>query len=376
MKIGINATAAFKEQRTGVEEYVFQLLKALVSLPEAAKHKFVLYKDRRDRGTLGFLLPENFRVKEMYSLIAWTQTRLAAEMFLNKPDCLFIPVHILPRFSPKHSVVAIHGLEYEILPEYYPQGFRRYLRRTAKFSTQRAEKVIAVSKSTGKDLVDLYGISPDKITVIHHGLESPLNLSFKKGEGLPYLQKEGLGKLQTRPYLLFLGRVETKKNILGLLEAFKILKKKYRIPHQLVLAGYPGFGHNLIKKKIKEERIEGVVKTGFVSEEEKWPLLSGADAFLFPSFYEGFGLPILEAQAMETPVVAGHGSCMPEIAGQGALFVSPHNPEEIAKETYRILTEPGLKDSLVRAGLENIKRFSWEKCAKETLETLTGESRI
>ncbi len=360
-KIGINATAAFKKRRTGVEEYVYRLLEAVVRLKEAEKQEFVLYKDRRDQSELGFVLPKNFTTKEMYSPVAWTQTRLAAEMVFNRPDVLFIPVHILPPAHPENSIVTIHGLEYEYFPEYYSKLFLRYVRWSTKYAAKHARRIIAVSEATKNDLVSLYGAKPEKIEVIHHGF-----LNREAGAG-------SQNKAQNqKPFLLYLGRIELKKNILGILEAYQILKNRHQISHELILAGSPGFGYEKIKNKISQMAgLKSQIKNlGHVDEQTKWQLLANADAFLFPSFYEGFGLPILEAQSVGTPVIAGNISSMPEIAGAGAILVNPRSPEEIAAGIYRVLNRKEERKLLIERGFANLKRFSWGKCAKETLDVL------
>ncbi len=387
MEIGINAAASIKYPRTGVEEYTYQLIKHLAMLPEARQHRFSLYLHKvnanvaneyvnaankispnppfvkgGDGGIFDFPLPGNFEIKELkWSLPMWTQMRLASEMLFHKPDVLFIPVHILPRFHPQNSVVTIHGLEYEYFPQYYPFWSRNYLRASTKYAVKNARRIIAVSQNTKNDLVKLYGAKPEKIEVVHHGIEI-------KNQKLKTKDINQNSKIK-KPYLLYIGRIELKKNILGILEAYKILKEKYKIPHKLVLAGEPGFGQNKINLKIKNLKLK-IFQPGYISEEEKWRLLSNANVFLFPSFYEGFGLPVLEAQAAGVPVVTSNNSSMPEVAGRQALLVNPKNPEEIAQTIFKLIDDNTLRDKLIQLGFENVKRFSWEECAKETLKVL------
>jgi len=389
MIIGINAAAAIKQLRTGVEEYTYQLIKHLTMLPEAKEHRFFLYvpavvlakadvltSDASSQIYLNgqnkyfdFPLPENFAIKELkWELPMWTQIRLASEMILNKPDVLFIPVHILPIIHPKNSVVTIHGLEYEYFPQYYPLGHRRYLRWSTRYALKHARKIIAVSENTRQDLIKIYGGDANRIEVVHHGFSRFDVIPAKAGirDSGFWLQA---GMTIKKPYLLYLGRIEQKKNIDGILEAYKILKEKYQIPHKLILAGAPGFGYDILKLKIKNLKLE-IEELGYVSEDEKQRLLANADTFLFPSFYEGFGLPVLEAQAAGVPVATSFSSSLPEIAGQGALFVNPKNPAQIAEAAKAIIDDKTLRDKLIQTGRENIKRFSWEKCARKTLGVL------
>lgn len=361
MVIGINAAAAIKQPRTGVEEYVYRLIKHLAVLPEARGHRFFLYLPAEL--AFDFPLPEMFVVKVLKWPwpFLWTQIRLAWEIWRRPPDILFIPVHILPFFSPRKSITTIHGLEYEYFPEYYSFWRRRYLRWGVRSAARRARQIIAISMKTKDDLVKIYGVGRAKIRVVHHGAES--RAGAFDGDA-------------SEPYLLFLGRIESKKNISGLLDAYAILKEKYKIPHKLVLAGAPGYGYKKLKAKISSLKFK-IVETGYVGEREKWRLLAGAEALLFLSFYEGFGLPVLEAQAIGTPVIVSDNSCLSEIAGQGAIFVNPRNSLEIAAAVKRLIDDKVLRDKLIWAGAANVKMFSWEKCARETLAILlsTGDEK-
>ena len=404
MTIGINAAAAIKQPRMGVEEYTYQLIKHLTMLPEAREHRFFLYvpsvknkiplnpllKRGEEEGIFDFPLPENFEIK----ILRWplpflgTQIRLAWELLFRPIDILFIPVHVLPFFSPKNSVVTVHGLEYEYFPQYYSFWRRLYLRWGTKNALKRASKIIAVSESTKNDLIKFYGGKIEKIKVVRHGIRiSDFTPPFIKGGGEGFFKKSPLIPLfKGGKYLLYLGRIEAKKNIQGILEAYKILKEEYKISHQLVLAGAPGFGYSDLKLKIdnllKIVLLDGIpqsgkncklkiIELGYVSEDEKWQLLGNADVFLFPSFYEGFGLPILEAQATSVPVLTSFYSSMPEVAGEGALFVNPQNPAQIAEAIFKIIDDRVLRDRLIKSGWENIKRFSWKTCSRETLKILT-----
>jgi len=337
MRIGINALAAFMEPRTGVEEYTYQLIKHLTKLEEARKHRFLLYNK------------ENLK----WSWPMWTQVRLSAEMALNKPDVLFIPVHVLPLVHPKNSVVTIHGLEYEYYPKMYPKKHLAYLRWSTKYALNKARKIIAVSENTKKDLVELYNGDPNKIKVIHHGVVrySVSNRSVRH-------------RVPNTPYILYIGRLETKKNIQGLVRAFDLLKKRFQVPHQLILAGPKGYGYDKIKLR------NDVIEKGYVSEQEKKKLMQNAAMFVFPTFYEGFGMPILEAQVMGCPVITSNISSMPEVAGQGAVLVEPRDIEEMSQRMYQLIEDNDFKERLINQGYQNVKRFSWQKCAQETLKVI------
>lgn len=371
MNIHVNAFAAFKYPRTGVEEYTHQIIKHLAMLEESRKHRFILYKTQtytEDDGQTLNNLPENFEIKKLsWPLKGWTQIRLSCEMLKNRgdKDILFTPAHVLPFIHPKNSIVTIHGLEYEYYPEMYPFWHRKYLKWSTKYALKHARKIIAASENTKRDLIKLYNGDPKKIEVVHHGVGSDETTNHK-------LETNNY-KLKTinYPYILYIGRIEKKKNIEGIIKAFGILKKQYQISYKLILAGPAGFGYQEIKKYYDTSEYRSKIEMNrYVSKEEKWGLLKNADVFLFPSFYEGFGFPVLEAQRAGAPVVASNASSFPEILRDSALLVSPQNPEEIAEAIYSVISNKNLRENLIQKGYENIKRFGWEKCARETLRIL------
>ena len=360
MTIGINADAAFKKPRTGVEEYTYQLIKHLTMLEESKRHRFVLYSsEQRIANNEQYNLSGNFKLKELrWFGPTWTQIRLAGEMVINKPDVLFIPVHVLPLVHPQNSVVTIHGLEYEYYPNMYPWRHLKYLRWSTKYALKNARKIIAVSENTKKDLVEMYGAKPEKIKVIYHGVENKFSI-FSSQFSI------------SKPFILYIGRIETKKNVQGLIEAFNLLKEKYKVPHKLILIGPEGYGYENSKFKIQNSKFrKDIIEKGYVSEEEKWQLLQEANMFVLPSFYEGFGMPILEAQANGCPVITSNISSMTEVAGKGAILIEPKNIEQIAQAIYKVISDEQLKNDLINRGYENVKRFSWCKCAQKTLQVL------
>lgn len=376
MLIGINASAALKENPTGVEEYVFQLIKHLAVIPESRAHRFVLYLNPRLKSNrLKELeaLPENFELKFLSFLFLWTQIRLAWEMISAQIDVLLIPAHILPFVHPKKSVVALHGLEYEYFPELYPFWHRLYLRASTKYALKNASKIIAVSENTKKDLVRIYRGDSDKIFVAYHGIarsQSTVEIEIAALSASGRIARSD--RDVHNDHILYVGRIELKKNILGIIESYNLLRQKNpQILNKLILAGGKGFGWEKIINATNDSVFKNdIVLKGYVSEEEKNNLLKSSAVFIFPSFYEGFGLPVLEAQAAGVPVIASNNSCLPEVAGSGAVFVDPKNSVEITKALGKVLGSEELRQNLIHAGLENVKRFSWEKCARKTLKVL------
>jgi glycosyltransferase involved in cell wall biosynthesis len=354
MKIGIDASRAFQKNKTGIEEYSYQVIRHLGN--HLVGHQVFLYLDHRvnKKEYVDFDLPQDWKIKFLKAPIFWTQARLSLEMIFYPVDVLFVPAHTVPLIHPRNTIVTIHGLEYEFCPQAYDFWGRLYMRWSIRNSCRWAKQVVAVSENTKSDLMKLYDVPENKIGVIYEGYEN----------------KNAYSKLKYK-ILLFVGRLEERKNICGIVEAFGILKKKYNIDHKLVLAGKLGYGKENIKNKIENCKYKkDIILPGYIPDKEKFELLENADVFLFPTFYEGFGLPILEAQSAGTPVVTSNISSMPEVAGDGAALVDPEDANAIAEAVNKLISDESYKNDIIEKGLENVKRFSWEKCAKEISEIL------
>ncbi|MCK9378580.1 MAG: glycosyltransferase family 4 protein [Candidatus Moranbacteria bacterium] len=378
MKIGIDGSRAFLEKRTGIEEYSYQVIKHLRDKLES--HQVVLYIRKNQK--VDFDLPENWKIKKLWFPYFTAQIRFSFEFLFYPVDVLFVPAHVVPPIHPKKTVVVVHGLEYEFFPQVYSRWARLYMPFVIKNSCRWALKIISVSENTKKDLMKLYGVAEQKIDVVYEGYD--FNFQFPISNFQSISNDKIFNLKNKNKYLLFVGRLEERKNILGIIEAFEILKEKYQIPHKLVLAGMSGYGYDKIKFKIQNSKFKAdILETGYISDEEKFELMRKVDVFLFPTFYEGFGIPVLEAQSVGTPVVAGNNSSIPEVVSvkrgsvelegqKSALLVDVNNAEEIAETTYKLISDNDLREKIIQMGLENVKRFSWEKCASEIAKILKG----
>ncbi|MEI6588075.1 MAG: glycosyltransferase family 1 protein [Candidatus Moraniibacteriota bacterium] len=359
MKIGIDGSRAFLKQRTGVEEYSYQVIRQLRT--RLKEHRVILYL----RGTqkVDFSVPKNWQIKKIRFPRLWTQIGLSMELFLHPIDVLFVPAHTVPVFHPKKTVVTIHGLEYEIMPEAYSSFERFYMRFSIKNSCRWATKIICVSKNTKRDLMNLYEVSEDKINIVHEGYED------KTGE-LDW--EDGREVEEMKPYLFFMGRLEKRKNISGIIEAFGLFKKKTNAKHKLVLGGKFGFGEAEIRECIeRSEYRKDIVVLGYVKDVKKWQLFKNAAVFLFPTLYEGFGLPVLEAQSQGVPVITSNTSSLPEVTNGSAYLVDPTEPEMISEAMIALSQNEKMARDMIKKGYENIKRFSWKNCADLIATVLT-----
>jgi glycosyltransferase involved in cell wall biosynthesis len=382
MLIGLDASRAFLKNRTGIEEYSYQTIKHLTKYLGNSQVVLYIRKNQESRiKNQEFPLPEKWEVKVIKFPYLWTQLGLSLELLLHPVDVLFVPAHTVPFIHPDNTLVTIHGLEYEFCPKAYSWWERFYMRVSIKNSCRWAKTIIAVSENTKKDLISLYGIAEDKIRIIYEGYDNsnsefPIS-NFESKNNLEFSNSkiESKFKIQNSKFLLFIGRLEERKNICGIISAFETLKEKYNISHKLILAGSQGYGYEKIKSQISKSKNQAdIILTGFVSKEEKWDLIKNADVFLFTTQYEGFGLPILEAQSQNVPVVASNNSSIPEVANGSAVLVDPNNNEEIVWAAYNLISDKDLRDDIIKKGQENVKRFSWEKCASEIAELLIDEN--
>jgi glycosyltransferase involved in cell wall biosynthesis len=365
MLIGIEAERANNPQKTGVEHYAKQLILHLAEIDQA--NSYILYLRTPPQDWLK-KLPANFKLKVIPFPIFWTQLRISLEMLMHPVDVLFIPASALPLLHPKKSVVTIHDLAWKFYPDSFTWFSRNFLEWSTGFAVKNAAKVIAVSESTKKDIIKFYKVDARNITVVHHGYESVaqapglLNGKVIAGQG-PALQK---------PYILFLSTLQPRKNLQGLIQAFKELKKENpELQHKLVVVGKPGWKFEPILKAIKENS-DNLVYLNYISNADRFLVLKNSELLVLPSFYEGFGMQILEAFALGVPVATSNVSSMPEVAGEAAVYFDPHNITEIKTAIKNVLSDKSLAEGLRQKGTERLKNFSWQKCAQETLKTLTA----
>lgn len=364
MIIGFDGSRAFVKNRTGTENYSYQVLKNLAKIDQ--KNNYFVYL--RPGNVVAEKWPSNFQFKVLNYLRLWTQIGLSKQTFFDKLDVLFVPAHTLPiiRRPGLKTIVTVHDLGSEFLPQTHQIKQRLYLSFMQRQQLRGATKLIAVSKATKEDLVKKIGLDPKKITVVYEGFDQKL-FKIVKNDLLVNSLKQF--NLKPQEYFLFVGTIQPRKNLLRLIQAFS----KYLArggAEKLVLVGGKGWLAEEIYQLPEKLEIEKQVKfLGRVDDQDLPALYSGTVALVFPSLYEGFGLPILESQACGTPVITSNISSMPEVAGKGALYVDPYSIDDIVKGILR-LRSGQVREKLIKKGFENIKRFSWEKCARETLKVL------
>lgn len=366
MKIGIDASRYVGEKATGVEWYSWHIIRGLLQT-SAKGEEIILYSRNK-------LNPKDYKIgkaKVKNKIIdrkrLWTLKGLSDEMKKNAPDVLFVPSHTLPLNLPKRSVITIHDVAFKRIRSSYSFTQYHYLNWSTKFAVKKASQIIVPSEATANDLVEFYNCDRKKIMVVPHGFVAPESFDKNIFKDSPALSHFGIGPKMK--YLLFVGRLESKKNLVRLIEAFAKFHTK-NPDYKLILAGKRGYGFKDIWAKVRELNVVNhVIMPGYITEEEKAALYSYCQAFLFPSLYEGFGLPILEAFYYGKPVMVSDNSSLPEVAGKCGIYVDPYKVESISKGLVKVLKLDGAK------GKKLLGNFSWEEAAKKTLSILKEKSK-
>ncbi len=366
-KIGIDGSRSFILNRTGTENYAFQLLKAISQIDQV--NQYIIYL-RPGNQYDPKEWPSNFEFKMLKYPFLWTQLGLSLQTWIEKLDLLFVPSHTLPLFRPASlkTVMTIHDLGAEYLPLTHQLKQRLYLKFITNIQMRSATKLIAVSQSTKSDLIKIAKCSPRQIEVIYEGVDQTSPELIKKDILVNLLSDLDI---VYKRYFLFVGTVQPRKNIGRLIKAFdKLLKdhpQKYH-DYKLVIAGGRGWLSEEIYSLPQELKIESQVKfLGRVSDQLLASLYQGAIALTFPSLFEGFGLPVLEAYRYQLPVVTSKQSSLPEVAGEGAILVDPYDINAIAQGMHQV-TDIKSSQQLISAGQHQLKQFSWHKAAIETIK--------
>ncbi len=363
MRIGIEAERANNPVKTGVEHYTQQLILQFSELDH--ENEYILYLRTKPEEWIK-QLPKNFSYKVMPFPIFWTQLRLSWEMLLHRPDVLFIPASSMPLIHPRKTVVTVHDLAFMLYPETYTPFMRCFHMFLDVLVSQMAWRIIAVSESTKKDFIKFWKVSEKQITVVHHGY-TEVGLSAK-GLGDSKIQNQLPEK-----FVLFLSTIQPRKNLEGLIDAFRLFKQEHPDdPHKLVVAGKIGWKAESALEKIERNK-DVVIYLNHVSDADRAMLYQKATALCVPSFYEGFGMWILEAFDAGVPVITSNVSSMPEVAGDSAEYCDPKNVESIKKALGSVLLDPARAAELVRLGRQQLKGFSWRKCAEATLGVVTSK---
>lgn len=374
MRIGIDIRNIGK-QRTGDEVVFFNLVKNLAKID--GRNKYFLFTDTDDNAVLRYITTNlgienrnNFKIVSLRSLNKFIWNLCVLPDYLKKnPVDVFHTQYITPFFVPRNIkiITHIHDISFFAHPEFIKKSDLFFLKALIPVSLKRANKIIAVSQFTKDEIVKHYKIDPEKIEVVYNAVnEDFLRSDYSGNELFDIRKKYNLPE----EYALYIGTLQPRKNIPMLVESFSKIKEKFP-KIKLVLVGNRK-AHNFdtrIDETIEKLKIsDEVVFSGFVDEKEKGALFQLAKVFVFPSLYEGFGIPILEAMSQKLPVLVSDIPVHREIAGDGALYFNPGNIDEMQEKLYNILADENLRENLVNLGLKRLDFFSWKKSAEKIFE--------
>jgi glycosyltransferase involved in cell wall biosynthesis len=349
--VGLVASETFDDP-TGIGTYTRQLADRL---PHRVEGLRCVLDDAADESPAGALaIPRYLRAKYV--------RRVVAPFFLARRGLrlLHFPTEAsmyLVRTRSVGVVVTVHGLASIRLPAELHERLPRRAWFKYRQLLESADRVITVSESSKRDIVDVYDVAADRITVVYNGIDEV----YTSGEPLPYPSFP-----DDRPFLLSVGVTHPKKNISAVLRALAALKER-GLPHRLVHIGPPGIAQAALEAEVRRFNLRNdVIFGGYVQKAELAAHYRAAAALVFPSFHEGFGIPIVEAMASGCPVVTSTAFSMPEVAGDAALLVDPYDVEALISVTHRLLVNKGLREEMIGLGLQRARRFSWNRCADET----------
>jgi len=387
MLIGIDASRTTLARRTGTEAYSLALTRALLALETG--HTWRLYFNQAPEPDAW---PAHSAIQQRVIPFPrlWTHARLSLEMLQSPPDVLFVPAHVLPLIHPRCSVVTVHDLGYRHFPDAHTWPARTYLELSTRLNARWATRVLADSVATRDDLVQVYGTPAEKTRVVYPGRNEELRRVENPQQIVEVTRRLGID----RDYILYVGTLQPRKNLSRLIEAYGQLLGQWQsavgatppvvapfrggtggaAPTEaplLVLAGQKGWLSDEIFQTVERLGLSDHVQfPGYVPDDDLPALLSGASLFAFPSLYEGFGFPLLEAMACDVPVVCSNSSSLPEVAGDAALLVDPLDVDALTSAMRTALTDEAARSRLIQAGRQQIKNFSWKRAARQTLYAL------
>lgn len=365
----IDAHSANAQKRTGVHNYAFHLIQAMKNHPLQEEERVVLYSYEPLREPLS-VLPEGWSSKVLWwpPRYGWMSVRVAWQLRRDRPQVFFVPAQAIPR-SKVPVVTTIHDVGYQIMPEIFePSDVKRLVTKTKK-SLAHARHLITVSEATKQDVMRIHGVPSDRMTTtplahdvtVYHRLESEVVRAVQ--------QKYRIGQR----FFLTVGRLERKKNITMLIRAFDLFKshRGNGDPYELVLVGSPGYDFAEIESFIDSSPFKDQIRQlGYLEDEEVAALMNAATAYVFPSWFEGFGIPNLEAMACGTPLITSDLPAHREVVQDAGIFVKPDDPEAWAREMTSIIDDTSKREKLIEKGNHRAQQYSWDQTAVQTWDVL------
>ncbi len=355
---------------TGVGRYLFELVQVLRDYPGNDSYELWLQSGLPSNHPAWRLASERLAVRQLplAHMVLRQQWVIPGRLHSAHPDLFHYPHFDLPFGVPGKVIANIYDLKYIVRPEFFPQTGqlkRAIMLGMMNFTVRRANQIIAISESTRQDIIQHLGGSPEKVKVIYLAVDKLFFQPSQPAAMQDFRQRYSLDK----PFILFVSERRPHKNILGLIRAFQIFQRMSRRPYQLIIAGKPYAEYQEPEHLVDQLSLSGQVRfIDYVPDEDLPLLYQAADVFALLSYYEGFGLPILEAMASGTPVVAAGVTSVPEVCGQAGLLVDPDNPEQAAEALLQAASGGKQREEMAARGLERAHQFTWEKCAAQTIQ--------
>lgn len=373
MRVGINAQLLYLSgsyRAAGINRYIHQLTAHLRPLMDG--------DDSMVAFTGKWQLPPELMPKPGFAVrqsslptwkpsvrILWEQLVQPRAIAGERLDLIHSPSYVQPMICPTRSVVTMLDLSFLRMPETFNRWNRNYLATMTRITAHRCDRILTISESTRQDVIRFFGIPASKVEVTYLGVD-PV---FRKIEDEQLLADFRVRRDVPERFLFYVGTLEPRKNVERLVEAYAQLKKSVDIPHKLVLGGAKGWLYERIFARVQELGLqESVIFTSYIPYDELPLWYNCADIFIYPSLYEGFGLPPLEAMACGTPVVTSSASSLPEVVGEAAVTVDPYDVDALARAVAKVLSDPALRDRLAAQGPLQAARFSWQATAAQTLQ--------
>lgn len=367
MRIAIDYTPALR-QGAGIGRYTRGLVAGLHALAPADAITLLVAADALG-GLATSTLPFPTRripLASRHQAILWHRLHLPlpADWFAGEVDIYHSPDFVLPPLRRAHGVMTVHDLSFRQVPDCADPGLRRYLERAVPHALRRAARILADSHSTKHDLMTLLDVDAARIDVVYPGVGPAYRPVSDEAQRQVIRQRYGLD----RPFIFSVGTLEPRKNYGRLIQAYAAVRARERLPHQLVIAGGQGWLYQSIFDTVRQLDLQENVRfLGYVDEADLPALYSLADAFAFPSRYEGFGIPVIEAMACGTPVITANNSSLPEAAGDAALLVAAEDVDGLAQAIGQVLTDDVLRSTLRQRGFSQAARFTWADAAQSLL---------
>lgn len=369
MRVGIDAQVLL-EPSAGITYYTQGILTEI--LKQDSENHYDLFLFRlfpksparmfENSANLSYRYQRFFPYKLFYKFHKWG-IGIPLEIFFGRHDLYFFPNFVAYPHRVGKNVVVVHDLTFERVPQYVDRKNVDFLKKFVPPSVAQADHVIVNSKFTRDDLIGTYRVPANKVTVVHPGIDPKFFFPRSEKERVAVTRKYGIKK----PFLLYLGTLEPRKNVPAVVRAYAALMG--RKDFNLVLAGKTGWMSEEIFRTVEDLGLrEDVIFTGYVPDEDRPRLLSAAEVFVYPSFFEGFGMPVVEAQACGTPVITSNTTALPEAAGGAAILVDPEKVEEIAAALEQLTSSSSSREKFRKAGILNSRRFRWRESARKVIE--------